>query len=54
MTVELDFEDLGGNTKYTARVHHWTQADREAHEEMGFHEGWRLCIEQLAALVEKA
>jgi uncharacterized protein YndB with AHSA1/START domain len=54
MTVELSFEDLDGKTKYTARVHHWNEADREAHEKMGFHEGWSLCTEQLAALVEKA
>lgn len=54
MTAELSFEDLGGKTKYTARVRHWSEADREAHEKMGFHEGWSLCTEQLAALVEKA
>jgi uncharacterized protein YndB with AHSA1/START domain len=53
MTVILTFEDLGGKTRYTARVEHWTDADREAHEKMGFHEGWAQCTEQLAALVEK-
>ncbi len=26
-------------------------ADREAHEKMGFHEGWGRCADQLAALV---
>jgi uncharacterized protein YndB with AHSA1/START domain len=53
IVVELTFEDQGGKTKYTARVHHWTVADRDAHEKMGFHEGWTTCTEQLAALVEK-
>ncbi len=53
MTVVLTFEDQGGKTKYVARVHHWSIADREAHEKMGFHGGWALCAEQLAALVEK-
>jgi uncharacterized protein YndB with AHSA1/START domain len=53
ITVELTFEDQGGETKYTARVHHCTVADREAHEKMGFHQGWTICAEQLAALVEK-
>lgn len=54
MTVVLTFEDLGaGKTRYTARVRHWTAADRETHEKMGFHEGWRLCTEQLAELVAK-
>jgi uncharacterized protein YndB with AHSA1/START domain len=51
MTVILTFEDLGGRTKYTARVRHWTDADREAHEKMGFHEGWAMCTEQLAGVV---
>lgn len=49
----LTFEDQDGKTKYTARVKHWNIADREAHEKMGFHEGWTICTEQLAALVEK-
>ncbi len=53
MTVTLTFEDLGdGRTQYTARVSHWTVADREAHEKMGFHQGWAICAEQLAELVE--
>lgn len=52
MTVELSFDDQDGKTLYTARVHHWTVADREAHEKMGFHEGWATCTEQLAKLVE--
>jgi uncharacterized protein YndB with AHSA1/START domain len=51
MTVILTFEDAGGGTRYTARVRHWTVADREAHERMGFHQGWGLCTDQLAALV---
>jgi uncharacterized protein YndB with AHSA1/START domain len=53
MTVILTFEDEGGKTKYTAVARHWTVADREAHEKMGFHEGWGQCADQLAALVEK-
>lgn len=53
MVVAVTFEDQGGKTKYTARVQHWTVADREAHEQMGFHQGWAVCAEQLAALVEK-
>ena len=53
MTVVLTFEDEGGKTRYTARVLHWTSEDRETHEKMGFHQGWALCTEQLAALVER-
>ena len=51
MTVILTFEDEGGRTRYTARVRHWTAADRESHEAMGFHEGWGRCADQLAALL---
>ena len=51
MTVVLTFEDEGnGKTRYTARVRHWSAADREQHEKMGFHEGWGQCTEQLEEL----
>jgi uncharacterized protein YndB with AHSA1/START domain len=50
MTVIVTLEKAGTGTKYTARVRHWTAADREAHEKMGFHEGWGLCADQLAAV----
>lgn len=53
MTVILTFDDENGKTRYTARVRHWNVADREAHESMGFHEGWGKCTDQLAALVTK-
>jgi len=53
MTLILTFERQGTKTKYTARVRHWTVADREAHEKMGFHEGWGICADQLAALGAK-
>lgn len=50
MTTIITFEDEGGQTRYTARVMHWTVADREAHEKMGFHAGWGIATDQLAAL----
>ena len=53
MTVEITFENVGGQTNYTARVHHWSVADREAHEKMGFHGGWAQCAEQLAAVTAR-
>src|ERR1700744_4464247 len=53
MTGIVTFEDLGGKTRYTARVRHWTVADREAHEKMGFHDGWGRCADQLAALAAR-
>lgn len=55
MTVVLTFEDEAGPngpaTRYTARVLHWTVADREAHENMGFHTGWGQATDQLAEVV---
>lgn len=53
MTVILTFEDDGGRTRYTARVRHWSVADREAHEKMGFHQGWALCTDQLEGLARR-
>lgn len=53
MTIILTFGREAGKTRYTALVRHWTVADRETHEKMGFHEGWGRCTDQLAALVAK-
>ena len=44
------FEDEAGKTRYTARVRHFTVAGREQHEQMGFHQGWGMTTDQLAAL----
>lgn len=53
MTLTLTFAEEGQGTRYTARVRHWTVADREAHAAMGFHEGWGRCTDQLEALVKE-
>src|ERR1700704_2370566 len=53
MTVILTFEDVGGKTRYTARVRHWTVADREAHGKRGVQGGLGLCADQLTALVAR-
>jgi len=51
MTGIVTFEDLGdGRTLYTARVLHWTEADREKHEALGFHQGWGQATDQLVEL----
>lgn len=55
MTGIITFEDADGDpqkTRYTARVRHWTAEDREAHEKMGFHQGWGKCADQLAELLK--
>lgn len=51
-TIDLHFEDLGGKTKYTAIVRHWTMADKEVHEKMGFQHGWGIAADQLEALLK--
>ena len=51
--VTFDPEDDGRKTRYTAQAMHWSVADREAHEKMGFHEGWGQCADQLAELLRK-
>lgn len=59
MVAMITFERLLGGegaavqTRYTARVQHWSPEDRKAHEGMGFHDGWGKCAEQLAALAAK-
>lgn len=50
MTAIVTFADEAGQTRYTARALHWSAADRATHEQMGFHEGWGRCADQLAAL----
>lgn len=50
MTAIITFADENGGTRYRARVRHWSSADRQAHEEMGFHSGWNAATDQLAAL----
>ncbi len=50
-TCVLTFGDEGaGKTRYTARALHWTKEDRDAHDKMGFHKGWGIATDQLAAL----
>jgi len=54
MTGIVLLEDMGGGrTKYTATARHWNDEDRQAHEAMGFHEGWGAATDQLTALVAK-
>ncbi|WP_181173707.1 SRPBCC family protein [Mesorhizobium sp. B2-3-12] len=53
MTVVLTFEGEGeGRTRYVARVRHWSVADREQHEAMGFDAGWGQCTDQLEDLAK--
>lgn len=50
LTAVITFEDAAGGTRLIARARHWSTADREQHERMGFHQGWSESLERLAAL----
>ncbi len=50
MVATVTFEPEGTKTRYTAVARHWSEADRKKHEEMGFHQGWGQCADQLEAL----
>ena len=52
MTVELTFVEESGKTRYTAIARHWSAEDRATHEQMGFHEGWGQCADQLEAVLK--
>ncbi|PTB84117.1 polyketide cyclase [Marinobacter vinifirmus] len=52
MTAIVTFTDEGDKTRYTAIARHWSEEDRKAHEEMGFHEGWGICADQLEKLAQ--
>ena len=48
----ITFETLpSGQTRYTARVLHWTRENAEKHAAMGFAEGWGKAFDQLVALM---
>ncbi|SFP19093.1 Uncharacterized conserved protein YndB, AHSA1/START domain [Pseudomonas sp. NFPP07] len=53
MSAEVTFDDLDGKTLYTARAMHWSEEDRQAHEAMGFHEGWGQSLDRLESLVTR-
>jgi uncharacterized protein YndB with AHSA1/START domain len=53
MTAILTFEEEDGKTRYTARVRHWNAEDLKTHEQMGFHQGWGICTDQLAELAQR-
>jgi uncharacterized protein YndB with AHSA1/START domain len=50
-TAITTFDDHQGQTKYTSRALHWTVANREKHERMGFYQGWGESLDRLVTLV---
>lgn len=54
-TAIITFEEIsGGRTNYTARALHWTVANREKHERMGFHQGWGESLDRLVEIANKS
>jgi uncharacterized protein YndB with AHSA1/START domain len=43
----VTFTERAGKTHYAVLVLHKDEAGRKRHEEMGFHEGWGKCMDQL-------
>lgn len=52
-TAMLLLEPSGGGTKYKAIAIHQNEAHRKQHEEMGFKEGWSICLDQLVACMKE-
>ena len=44
------FEPVSGGTRYRALVRNKSPQDRVRHEEMGFFQGWGICLTQLEEL----
>jgi uncharacterized protein YndB with AHSA1/START domain len=53
MTAAITMADHPQGTEYTATAIHRNVADRDKHEQLGFHEGWGTVTRQLAELVER-
>lgn len=52
VTAVITMRDHPEGTAYAATAMHRNTADRDRHEELGFHDGWGAVTRQLAELVE--
>jgi uncharacterized protein YndB with AHSA1/START domain len=52
-TAILTLEERAGKTHYSVVVLHKDEADRKRHEDMGFHDGWNTCLDQLIEVVNR-
>ncbi len=50
-TVALTIEPHGAGTRYIVRALHADPESRRKHEDMGFYQGWRTCLDQLEQVV---
>ena len=51
-TARITLEPAGSGTKYRAVAVHGSPETKTQHEEMGFHEGWGMTLDQLVELAK--
>ncbi|KJS09801.1 MAG: polyketide cyclase [Gammaproteobacteria bacterium BRH_c0] len=51
-TAMILIESEGTGSRYTAIAMHPDEASKKQHEEMGFHQGWSICLDQLVAYMK--
>lgn len=53
-TAVITMADEGDGTRYVATAMHPDAATRDRHAEMGFFDGWNVCIDQMEAFARQA
>lgn len=51
-TAVISIEPAGSGAKYTARAIHKDESGCKTHADMGFHDGWGTCLDQLVDLLK--
>ena len=52
-TAIIAMADEGDHTRYVATAMHPDKATRDRHDELGFFQGWNICIDQLEAFARR-
>ncbi len=52
-TAVITLEPTGSGTRYSALAMHGTPEVAKRHDEMGFHEGWGIALDQLVAVAKE-
>jgi uncharacterized protein YndB with AHSA1/START domain len=53
-TAMVLLEPSGRGTKYVAIAKHKDEEDRKVHADMGFEQGWSICLDQLIETMRKS
>lgn len=51
-TAMVSLEPHGSGTKYVAIARHKDESDCKAHRDMGFEQGWSICLDQLIEVIK--